>query len=97
MGQPTENHAVIGDLRTVALVALNGTIDFMCWPHFDSPSIFAALLDDVQGGSFEIVPMLEDAHHRQMYFSDTNVLLTRFLSAGGVAEISDFMPPSSIH
>jgi GH15 family glucan-1,4-alpha-glucosidase len=97
MGQPTENHAVIGDLRTVALVALNGTIDFMCWPRFDSPSIFASLLDDVDGGIFEIKPILKDARHRQLYFSDTNVLLTRFLSAGGVAEISDFMPPAPIH
>jgi GH15 family glucan-1,4-alpha-glucosidase len=48
--QPIENYGIIGDLNTVALVGLNGSIDFMCFPNFDSPSIFAALLDEKQGG-----------------------------------------------
>ena len=91
MGQPIENHGIVGDLRTTALVGLDGTIDFMCWPRFDSPSIFASLLDDQRGGHFELEPILEGAKHRQLYLSDTNVLLTRFLAKGGVAEISDFM------
>ena len=91
MGQAIENHGIIGDLRTTALVGLDGTIDFMCWPRFDSPSVFASLLDDQRGGHFELEPLLDGCKHRQLYLSDTNVLLTRFLAAEGVAEISDFM------
>ena len=91
---PTEsidNHGVVGDLKTVALVDVNGTIDFMCWPRFESPSVFASLLDAERGGSFELAPELGEIRRRQMYLPDTNVLLSRFLSAAGVAEISDFM------
>lgn len=89
---PIENYGVIGDLNTVALVGLDGSIDFMCFPHFDSPTIFAAMLDSRKGGRFKIAPLLEEATHRQLYLPDTNVLLTRFLSKEGVAELSDFMP-----
>src|ERR1700722_20376176 len=78
--EPIENHAVIGDLNTVALVALNGSIDFMCFPRFDSPSIFAALLDPEKGGHFQIAPELNGAKHKQLYLPDSNILLTRFLS-----------------
>ena len=90
MGEPIENHGIIGDLRTVALVALDGAIDFLCWPRFDSPSVFASILDDERGGRFELAPSLNDARRRQLYLPDTNVLLTRFLSHSGVAELSDF-------
>jgi GH15 family glucan-1,4-alpha-glucosidase len=90
MGEPIENHGIIGDLRTVALVALDGWIDFLCWPRFDSPSVFASILDDDRGGRFELQPELLDARRRQLYLPDTNVLLTRFLSHNGVAELSDF-------
>jgi GH15 family glucan-1,4-alpha-glucosidase len=90
--EPIENYGVIGDLQTVALVGMNGSIDFMCFPHFDSPSIFAALLDDKKGGCFQLAPILRGEHRKQIYFPDTNMLLTRFLSADGVAEVSDFMP-----
>ena len=55
---PIESYGIIGDLNTVALVGLNGSIDFMCFPNFDSPSIFAALLDDDKGGRFRISPVL---------------------------------------
>jgi len=89
---PIEDHGVIGDLYTVALVALDGTIDFLCLPHFDSPSVFAALIDHEKGGRFRLAPALEDATHRQLYLPDSNVLLTRFLSEDGVAEVTDFMP-----
>ncbi len=89
---PIENHGIIGDLHTVALVGMDGSIDFMCFPEFDSPSIFAALLDDERGGYFKIAPVLDGAKHRQLYLPDSNVLLTRFLSDDGVAELSDFMP-----
>lgn len=90
--QPIENYGIIGDLNTVALVSLQGSIDFMCFPNFDSPSIFAALLDDDKGGRFEISPHFNDMKTKQLYLPDTNVLLTRFLSAEGVGEITDFMP-----
>src|ERR1043166_6322386 len=90
--QPIENYGVIGDLNTVALVGMDGSIDFMCFPRFDSPTIFAALLDDQTGGRFKIAPILENPRQRQIYLPDTNVLLTRFLSDDGVAEISDCMP-----
>jgi len=89
---PIEDYGIIGDLHTVALVGKNGSIDFLCLPSFDSPSVFAALLDADRGGRFQIAPRLDDAVHRQLYLPDTNVLLTRFLSDGGVAEVSDFMP-----
>jgi GH15 family glucan-1,4-alpha-glucosidase len=89
---PIEDYAVIGDLRTVALVGLSGSIDYMCFPRYDSPSVFAALLDWKRGGRFLLAPVLEGAKHHQLYLPDTNVLLTRFLSAEGVAEVSDFMP-----
>ncbi len=86
-----EDHGIVGDLFTVALVAIDGSIDFMCFPCFDSPTIFASLLDE-NGGRFRIAPVLESAQQRQLYLPDSNVLLTRFLSQEGVAEISDLMP-----
>ncbi len=90
--QPIENYGVIGDLHTVALVGMDGSIDYMCFPNFDSPSIFLRLLDHDKGGYFSLAPVLQDAHQKQLYIPDTNVLLSRFLSEQGVAEISDFMP-----
>ena len=91
MGEPIENHGIVGDLRTAALVGLDGTVDFLCWPRFDSPSVFVSLLDDEKGGRFELAPVLDGVRHRQLYLPDTNVLLTRFLSHDGVAEVSDYM------
>jgi GH15 family glucan-1,4-alpha-glucosidase len=90
--QPIENYGIIGDLNTIALVGLNGSIDFMCFPRFDSPSVFAALLDDKKGGSFCISPEFKKMKTKQLYLPDTNVLLTRFLSSEGVGEVTDFMP-----
>ncbi len=87
-----DRFGVIGNLETVALVGMDGSIDFMCFPSFDSPSIFAKLLDQERGGHFRIAPVLNEARHKQMYLPDTNILFTRFLSAEGVAEVSDFMP-----
>jgi GH15 family glucan-1,4-alpha-glucosidase len=87
-----ENHGIIGDLNTVGLVALDGSIDFLCFPRFDSPSIFAALLDAERGGSFQICPEHGNPRRKQLYLPDSNILLTRFLAAEGVLEISDFMP-----
>ena len=92
--QPIENYGIIGDLGTVALVSLEGSVDFMCFPDFDSPSIFAALLDWQKGGFFCIRPQFSQMKTKQLYLPDTNVLLTRFLSVDGVGEITDFMPIS---
>ena len=90
--QPIENYGVIGNLQTVALVGMDGAIDFLSFPYFDSPTVFAALLDDARGGRFALAPLLDGARHRQLYLSDSNILISRFLSADGVAEVSDFMP-----
>jgi len=92
--QPIENYGVIGDLHTVALVGTDGSIDFLCFPHFDSPSVFAALLDAERGGRFKIAPVRE-MKRKQLYLPETNVLLTRFLGQEGVGEVVDFMPLAS--
>ncbi|QRK11005.1 glycoside hydrolase family 15 protein [Archangium violaceum] len=89
-----EDHGVIGDMRTVALVATDGTMDWLCFPYFDSPSVFGALLDREKGGHFRISPELEQdgVVRKQFYWPDTNVLVTRFYSRDGVGELVDFMP-----
>jgi GH15 family glucan-1,4-alpha-glucosidase len=90
--QPIENYGVIGNMRSIALVSVEGSIDFLCYPEFDSPTIFAALLDTERGGSFALNPGLEGMRVKQLYLPNTNILLTRFLSESGVAEVTDFMP-----
>jgi GH15 family glucan-1,4-alpha-glucosidase len=90
--QPIENYGVIGNMRSLALVGMNGSIDFLCYPDFDSPTVFAALLDDKAGGRFQIEPQLTNARIRQLYLPETNILLTRFLAEEGVAELTDYMP-----
>lgn len=96
---PIAEHGVIGDLHTVALVGTEGTIDWYCCPHFDSPSVFGSILDAKKGGHFRLQPAADDWTSRQLYFPDTNVLITRFLTPEGVAEIEDFMPiaPTKAH
>jgi len=91
---PIAEHGLIGDLQTVALVGTNGTIDWYCCPRFDSPSVFAAILDSTRGGLFRISPERDGWTSKQLYLPDTNVLITRFLMPEGVAEVQDFMPPS---
>jgi GH15 family glucan-1,4-alpha-glucosidase len=86
---PIENHGIIGDQNTVALVALDGTIDFLCYPRFDAPTMFASLLD-VDAGRFSIEAVHDGVSRKQLYLPGTNVLFTRFLSSEGVAEITDF-------
>ncbi|CAM5578639.1 glycoside hydrolase family 15 protein [Kitasatospora aureofaciens] len=88
---PISEHGLIGDLRTAALVGTDGTIDWYCCPRFDAPSVFGAILDADKGGSFQLAADVP-ARTRQFYFPDTNVLITRFYAADGVAEIQDFMP-----
>ncbi|MEV5503249.1 glycoside hydrolase family 15 protein [Nonomuraea fuscirosea] len=88
---PIGEHGLIGDLRTVALVGTDGTIDWYCCPRFDAPSVFASILDAGRGGSFELCADVP-ATTKQFYFPDTNVLITRFFAEDGVGEIQDFMP-----
>ena len=89
--RPIADHGAIGNLATMALVARDGTIDFMCWPDFDSPSVFAALLDTDNGGHFTLAPAIDDARIMQSYVPDTNVLLTHWLGERCSAEITDLM------
>ena len=90
--EPIENYGVIGNMQSTALVGMNGSIDFLCYPEFDSPTVFAALLDDKNGGRFQIAPKLTNIRVRQLYLPETNILLTRFLADEGVAELTDYMP-----
>ncbi len=90
--QSIHKHGIIGNMYTTALVGLNGAIDWFCFPSHDSPSVFAALLDADKGGHFKISPMTNEVTHKQLYWPETNVLVTRFLTPEGVGEITDFMP-----
>src|SRR5512132_521678 len=90
---PIAEHGLIGDLHTVALVGTDGTIDWYCCPRFDSPSVFAAILDADHGGLFRILPDCDGWRSKQLYLPDTNILITRFLTPDGVGEVQDFMPP----
>jgi len=92
--QPIENYGVIGNLKTIALVSLNGSIDFLCVPKFDSPTVFASMLDSEKGGYFSVEPQLENFTSKQLYLPGTAVLLTRFFAEQGIAELSDYMPVS---
>ncbi|MFL5767865.1 MAG: glycoside hydrolase family 15 protein [Actinomycetota bacterium] len=89
------DHGLIGDLQTAALVTTDGTIDWFCCPRFDSPSVFASLLDHERGGRFRIAPSQEGYVTKQLYFPDTAVLITRFMTPDGVGEVADFMPIES--
>ena len=89
---PISDYGIIGNMRTAALVGMNGSIDWYCSPNFDSPSIFGAILDDAKGGCFRIQPIAEGIRHKQFYWPSTNILVTRFSLEDGIAEIQDFMP-----
>ncbi len=90
--KPIENYGIIGNMRTAALVGNDGSIDWYCYPRFDSPSLFAAILDDGKGGQFRIRAAGTSAKHKQFYWPDTNVLVTRFYTEDGVGEVIDYMP-----
>jgi GH15 family glucan-1,4-alpha-glucosidase len=85
-------HGIIGDMRSAALVNDKGSVDFFCWPEFDSPTIFCSLLDSPEAGIFQLAPDLPDARREQIYLPDTNVLQTRWLSEFAVVEITDLLP-----
>eukprot|EP01117_Protostelium_nocturnum_P019085 TRINITY_DN816_c0_g1_i1.p1 TRINITY_DN816_c0_g1~~TRINITY_DN816_c0_g1_i1.p1 ORF type:complete len:847 (-),score=291.69 TRINITY_DN816_c0_g1_i1:160-2577(-) len=113
---PIENHGIIGNGRTTALVGIDGRIDWFCYPHFDSPAVFASLLDSTKGGHWKIRPVCGDSapgkgseywaegdnntqafkpdelHLKQFYWAETNVLVTRFYTNNGVAQLMDYMP-----
>src|ERR671934_2487175 len=89
---PIAEHGIVGDLHTVALIGSDGTIDWYCCPAFDSPSVFAAILDRERGGYYRIAPAMEGWTSKQLYFPDTNVLITRFFTPAGVGELQGFMP-----
>jgi GH15 family glucan-1,4-alpha-glucosidase len=89
---PIADHGLIGDLQTAALVSTDGSIDFYCCPRFDSPSVFAELLDHERGGHFRIAAAERDYVTKQLYFPDSAILITRFMTSAGVGEVIDFMP-----
>jgi GH15 family glucan-1,4-alpha-glucosidase len=94
---PIAEHGLVGDLHTVALVGTTGTIDWYCCPAFDSPSVFGSILDADDGGFYALRPEGDDWSSKQLYFPDTNILITRFFTPGGVGEVQDFMPIEHEH
>jgi GH15 family glucan-1,4-alpha-glucosidase len=89
---PIAEHGLVGDLHTVALVGTTGTIDWYCCPAFDAPSVFGCILDVAKGGYYALRPDGDDWQSKQLYFPDTNILITRFFTPDGVGEVQDFMP-----
>jgi GH15 family glucan-1,4-alpha-glucosidase len=94
---PIAEHGMVGDLRTCALVGADATVDWFCAPRFDSPSVFAALLDHERGGAWTLGVVDGAATTLQFYVPETNILVTRFLTEEGVAEVHDFMPILQAH
>ncbi len=89
---PIEDYGLVGDMRSAALIGRHGAVDWMCLPHFDSPSVFAALLDSNTGGAFCIAPSDDGVAQKQLYWPETNILVTRFLGERGVLQLTDYMP-----
>ncbi|MFI9046958.1 glycoside hydrolase family 15 protein [Streptomyces sp. NPDC053427] len=87
-----ENHGLLGDLQTAALVTTDGVVDWLCFPRFDSPSVFGALLDKDRGGHCTVRPRHETYATKQLYLPDTAILVTRFMTEAGAGEVLDFMP-----
>lgn len=90
--KPIEDYGIIGNMNTAALVGLDGSIDFLCFPRFDSPSVFARILDAKKGGFFSVEPQMKSMHTKQLYIPGTAVLITRFFSDEGIVELTDYMP-----
>ncbi|MFE2475823.1 glycoside hydrolase family 15 protein [Streptomyces sp. NPDC059389] len=89
---PIADHGLVGDLQTAALVSSRGVVNWFAAPRFDSPSIFAALLDHDKGGYFLLAPEHDEGTWRQLYYPDTAIVVTRFMSPDGVGETVDYMP-----
>src|SRR5262252_7227175 len=94
--RPISDYGIVGDLRTAALIVKNGSVDWLCLPRLDSPSVFAAILDEKSGGHFTIAPKAERPRLQQLYKPDTNILVTRFVADGAIVELTDFMPLPSM-
>jgi GH15 family glucan-1,4-alpha-glucosidase len=88
---PISDYAIIGNCRTAALIDRTGSLDWLCLPRFDSPSMFGALLDAAKGGRFRVGPV-EPLRGQRRYVADTNVLETEFRTETGVLKVIDFMP-----
>jgi len=88
---PIADYAIIGCTRSAALISRRGSIDWLCWPRFDSPSIFARILDAQRGGFFAIQPV-GDFESSRKYIEGTNVLETTFRTPSGVVKLTDLMP-----
>src|SRR5688572_12628938 len=86
-----QDYAIIGDSRSAALVSRSGSIDWLCWPRFESPSLFAAILDAESGGHWSIAPT-RPVHTRRHYVADTNVLVTELNTGEGTLRLTDLMP-----
>ena len=97
MSKRIEEYALIGDRRSAALVACDGAIDWLCWPHFDSDACFAALLGDERHGSWRIAPRNEPRRTWRRYHGDTLVLETRHETAAGIVCVTDLMPIGTGH
>jgi GH15 family glucan-1,4-alpha-glucosidase len=93
MAQAIEDYALIGDLETAALVGRNGSIDWLCWPRFDSDACFAALLGDANNGCWLVCPAEDVVRSSRRYRGDTLVLDTTFETVNGIVTLTDFMPP----
>ena len=89
--RPVSDYGIIGNMLSAALVGKDGSIDWCCLPRFDSPSVFAAILDDEKGGRFEIKPQAS-VDSRQAYMPNTNVLQTTYQTGSGTVTVTDFMP-----
>ena len=91
---PIADYGLVGNLHTAALICKQGSIDFLSYPRFDSPTVFTKLLDAEKGGSWSITPAgVDDLHTEQYYEPETAILVTRFMHRGGIVELTDFMPP----
>src|ERR1043166_1262590 len=90
-----EDYALIGDLGTAALVSRDGSVDWLCWPRFDSEACFAALLGEPKHGRARIAPKDKNARVTRRYRGNTLILETRFETTDGAATLIDFMPPRS--
>jgi GH15 family glucan-1,4-alpha-glucosidase len=88
-----EDYALIGDTQTAALVGIDGSIDWLCLPRFDSPACFAALLGDEENGQWRIAPRDSDARSERHYRGNTLVLETEWSTSSGSVRVVDFMPP----
>src|SRR5690348_16561238 len=93
MPAPIEDYALVGDGHTAALISRDGSVDWLCWPRFDSGACFAALLGTPEHGRWKLAPTDEAARVTRRYRDGTLILETRFETESGAVKVVDFMPP----